>query len=119
MEGLNKENFWNEIETLYPDAFKLFSAWIDKYKEEVGWNKLFNSDSEYQNVEGKNAPAPKFHELPFEFQKGVLARFDIECLTGIQTGRGKVRYENGRPGYVKGFIDLFIDLQNRLDTQNN
>lgn len=119
MENLSKENFWNRLKEMYPDAVELFCNWIDKYKEEVGWNKLFNSDSDYQNVDGKNAPALKFHDLPFEFQNGIIARFDIECFNGILTGKGKVVYENGRDGYVAGFVQLFSDLDTQLKKQKN
>jgi len=114
MQTLTKENFWNEVESKYPEAFAVFSKWIDSYKVEVDWNKLFNVDSDYQNAAGKNAPTPKFHELPFEFQNGIIARFDIECFNDLLTGRGKEVYENGRDGYINGINNLFADLEQQI-----
>lgn len=75
MENLNKINFFNGEMGKYPKAVKEFCDWIDKYKARVDWNKLFNSDSEYQNAQGKNAPAPKFHDLPLEMQLGIIVCF--------------------------------------------
>lgn len=104
MDNLNKENYWNEIKAQYPDAMKIFLEWIDKYKEKIGWGKFF--------VEGI-----KFHDLPFEFQNGVIARFDIECLYGIRTGRGSEFYERNRIEYVHGISNLFKDLQQQLNKE--
>lgn len=113
MENLNKHNFWDDIFKKYPDACKLFCDWIDKYKKEIGWDELFANivqrDSAYRT--------PKFHEVPFEFQNGIIARFDIECFNGLLTGKGKFVYEKNRDDYVKGFTDLFADLQNQLNKQ--
>lgn len=78
MESLTKENFWNELLEKYPEQMKVFCAWIDGYKKRVNWNKLFNSDSDYQNYEGKNAPAPKYHDLPIAMQIGIFMQFLAE-----------------------------------------
>lgn len=119
MENLSKANFWDHIEKTYPDSFKLFSTWVDKYKKEVNWDKLFNSDSNYQNADGKNAPAPKFHDLPFEFQNGIIARFDIECNNGLLTGKGQAIYEANRNSYVSQIGALFLDLDMQMKKQQN
>jgi len=58
-ESLTKENFWNEIETKYPNAFKIFTDWIDKYKKAVDWNDLFR---DHLNADAKFA-SPKFHDI--------------------------------------------------------
>jgi hypothetical protein len=73
--NLSKENFWNDLFDKYPDAVKIFCKWIDKYKKRNKWNTLFNSDSDWQDVNGKNAPAPKFHDLPYAMQIGILIEF--------------------------------------------
>lgn len=78
MQNLNKDNYFDALMKKYPKALELFCAWVDRYKETVGWKQLFNSDSEWQNAQGKNAPAPKFHDLPYELQYGVLLRFFAE-----------------------------------------
>lgn len=82
-DTLTKENFWNEIEVRFPKSTKLFLKWIDVYKQKTEWNKLFNSDSEYQNAEGKNAAAPKFHEISYEMQQGIWISFAHETLNNI------------------------------------
>lgn len=115
MENLSKENFWNAIMEKYPEAGKLFCNWIDKYKVEVGWDKLFGNDIDavhYRSVQ------IKFHDIPFEMQHGIIARFDIECFNGVFTGKGKTVYENSRATYVSQFEDLFKDLNERLKTQS-
>lgn len=104
MENLNKRNYWNDIQLKFPDAMKVFSKWIDEYKAKVGWTDLFPN-------------GVKFHDLPFEMQNGILARFDIECSKGGLTGRGSAYYESNRPLYVQGFTNLFEDLQTQLNRQ--
>jgi hypothetical protein len=104
MENLSKENFWNELSEKYPQAVELFNNWIDKYQKEVGWGDLFPN-------------GVKFHDLPFEMQNGILARFDIECFHGVLTGKGKAVYESERSVYVQGFINLFRGVQIMLEKQ--
>lgn len=105
MQNLTKENFWLELNENFPDAMKMFRKWIDEYKAKVGWGDLFPN-------------GVKFHDLPFEMQNGILARFDIECNNGVFTGRGSAIYESQRPVYVSGFYSLFADLQRQLNKQN-
>jgi hypothetical protein len=117
MNNLSKQNFWDELYAKYPQAVELFYKWIDKYKVEIGWDELFyNKFVDDEN--GITDRRIKFNDLPFEMQNGILARFDIECLHGIQTGLGKARYEKNRPHYVQGFVNLFADLQQQLNKQN-
>lgn len=104
MENLNKENFWNRLQKQYPDAVNLFCRWIDEYKAANGWDTFFK-----QGV--------KFHDIPFELQNGILARFDIECNNGIQSGRGSAVYESQMPVYKQQTHSLFSDLQNQLNKQ--
>lgn len=117
MDNLTKANFWDRIERKYPEAFKIFSAWIDKYKEEVQWTCLFNAGEGCETDLGEQLTAPKFHEIPFEFQNGVIARFDIECLNGVRSGKGKAIYEANRQRYVQQFENLFADLQNQVNRE--
>lgn len=112
MQNLNKENFWNDLHTKYPEAVELFCKWIDKYKTEVGWDELFNQ----AGLPNEDKPV-KFHNIPFEMQNGILARFDIECYNGVFTGKGRKVYESSRPGYVQGYENLFADLQSQLNKQ--
>lgn len=104
MDNLNKENYWNEMQAKYPEAMQIFLDWIDKYKVKVGWANLFHHGI-------------KFHDLPFEFQNGVLARFDIESMYGVRTGRGAEFYERNRVEYVYGITKLFEDLQQQLNKE--
>lgn len=95
MKGLNKENFFNDMQANYPDAFAHFSKWIDDYKKEVGWEKLFNGDIDiaYRTNDGAGAwdaggvtKAPKFHNIPIEMQYGILSRYHAECQLKFSFG---------------------------------
>ena len=90
--NLTKENFWNKMMDENPHIMKIFCNWIDEYKKQVGWNDLFNSNSEYQNAKGKNAKAPKFHDLPLEMQLGIIERFKQEISNGkeLADSQGKI-----------------------------
>ncbi len=83
---LTKENCFNELLEKYPVTHAKFLAWVDAYKVEVGWEKLFNpnykmirvqTDQSDQGfiIEGVN---PKFHELPYDMQYGIIMRFLAE-----------------------------------------
>jgi hypothetical protein len=71
MEGLTKENFFNERSDLYPLAHHVFLTWIDEEKKKLDWNELFS----YNIPVSYHHEAPKFHQIPFELQFGILARF--------------------------------------------
>jgi hypothetical protein len=114
MQNLNKDNFWTMMQNHYPDAMNVFCKWIDQYKIEVGWDELFNQ----AGLTDVDKPI-KFHNIPFEMQNGILARFDIECNDGVFTGRGSTVYEKMRPVYVQQFEDLFSDLQQQLNKQKS
>jgi hypothetical protein len=73
-----KENFWNELYTAFPEGTQIFCDWMDRYKANNNWNELFNSDSNWQDANGKNALAPKFHNLPYAMQLGIWIEFVIE-----------------------------------------
>lgn len=81
-ENLNKENLFNELFSAFPATALKFHAWIDDYKEEVKWDSLFNSHLVKRGFNDSGSPyrvqAPKFHELPFDMQKGILLRFLCE-----------------------------------------
>lgn len=74
---LTKENFWNEVELSCPQSFAKFKAWVDTYKDSVEWNKFIKP------VPGYTGGAVgfryyKLHDLPIEFQVGVVLRFADE-----------------------------------------
>lgn len=95
MKGLTKENFWNSLRDIYPEAVDHFCKWVDKYKEEVGWGALF-------------VPGIKFHDLPYDMQNGIIARFDLECFNGKAT---TVAIQENEPVRIQG---LFQDLQRAI-----
>lgn len=86
---LTKEEFWNKIKDRYPEGFNHFVEWIDRYKEEVGWSKLF----------GDNI---KFHDLPTDMQYGIIARFDSEKHNGKEAAD---RIRSNIPKEVTGLIE--------------
>lgn len=84
LTSLSKANFWNDLTEKYPEEMKHFCIWIDEYKKRVDWNTLFNSNSNWQNCDGKNAPAPKYHDLPIAMQVGIIIQYFIETCDGFQ-----------------------------------
>lgn len=75
LENLTKENFFNRMQQQYPEAMEIFCNWIDEYKKAVNWNSLFNSNSDFQDSNGKNAPALKYYDLPLAMQYGIWLQF--------------------------------------------
>lgn len=61
-ENLNKENFWNQLNTDCPIIMKRFCKFIDEWKEQNEWKKMFNKKI-------------KFHHIPVEMQTGIVIAF--------------------------------------------
>lgn len=82
---LTKEVFWDIIEKECPSSFKKFKGYIDDFKVSSNWDQLFNAEYgkfkwEDENTVSKggrtiHAIVPKFHDLPFQLQKGVIETF--------------------------------------------
>lgn len=84
METLTKKDFWKPIERLYPEAFAVFSKWVDEYKIKNNWDTLFNAGiwhhrkkREENTIIGHygHSAAPKFHDLPKAMQMGMFLEF--------------------------------------------
>ena len=73
MENLTKENFWNDLMVKYPTAMKIFCAWIDQYKKQVGWAELFDPTGSK-----KDKDLPKYHDLPLAMQIGIFLQFAFQ-----------------------------------------
>jgi hypothetical protein len=101
MENLNKENFWNELRELYPEAVDHFCKWIDEYKKEVKWLDLF-------------ADGIKFHDIPFDMQNGIIARFELELFNN-GNGKGKEVAGDILENYKQQVRGLFKDLQRSIN----
>lgn len=97
MENLNKENFWNELHKQCPEAVDHFCNWIDDFKKANDWDSLFD-------------PELKFHDLPFDMQNGIIARYELELYNNHQ-GKGKEVYERLAEAYKEKIKNIFIDLQ--------
>lgn len=82
MENLNKNNFWDDLHKKYPVAYIHFCDFIDEYKKEVGWDRLFNA--------GNFSEAPKFHDLPIELQFGIIVRFSGEMMGAKLLGEKEI-----------------------------
>ena len=67
-ENINKVNFFNVMMEKYPDSTKQFCDWIDRYKKETHMD-------DWQKPVYKELKSIKFHDLPFEMQKGIIHRF--------------------------------------------
>ncbi len=95
MENLNKENFWNEMYSKYPNAMKDFCTWIDLYKKGTQWDKLFSTSAYYHKS------SPKFHDLPLAIQMGIWN----EYLDAYDIKRCKKEIENFLYATEEGMIE--------------
>lgn len=101
---LSKENFFNQIGKDSPKALKIFCDFIDNYKKSINWNQLFNPNFKPDGSIGGNPVdkmiGPKFHDLPFHLQKGVIENFLLlnDILLTIEKSKGK--------GYYYGLTDI-------------
>jgi hypothetical protein len=82
METLTKENFWDEMSQKYPKVMKHFLNWIDGYKEDNEWRKLFNAYTHISNV----LQAPKYHELPIAMQFGIFLEWYANSVRKLFPG---------------------------------
>lgn len=84
--SLTKENFFDKMfEKEYPNALKIFCEGIDAYKKSVNWDEMFSKsasyDASYRADNGLwieksvKVQAPKFHEIPFSMQTGIIEDF--------------------------------------------
>lgn len=110
-KNLNKENFFNTCMQKCPKSTQAFCDWIDKYKKANKWKQLFNSDSNWQDSDGKNAPAPKFHEIPWEMQFGILIQFFSTKMGFCGFPLGQFEDWQEQEEIVNSFVYLFIELQ--------
>lgn len=114
IENLTKENFWNEMQKEYPKAMKKFCDWIDKYKEENNWERLFNTgyDSGYtldRDSKMTTTQAPKYHELPLSMQMGIFCQFQFEEQNSMKSPEFR---EEILIGESKRGVDYFLNLVN-------
>lgn len=120
METLTKENFWNRIKDLYPEAFKVFGQWVNNYKIDNEWVVLFNEgfinfgkEINLQNDLVQHIPtskAPKYHDLPVALQWGIFTQFVYETLKIIpNNGENRITLHCGSYiGEVKIVIEDFF-----------
>lgn len=93
MENLSKK-FWDELGEKYPEAALLFRTWLDEYKSQIEWSRIFNS-----SITG-------FDQLPFEMQNGILARYDCEMR--------EIKYEDAAQSYHKSIEVTFRTTQQKI-----
>ncbi len=114
--NLNRVQFFDPLHEKCPASVDVFCKWIDKYKKAAGWNKLFNSDSNWQDSDGKNAPAPKFHDLPWEMQFGILLNFFSDtigfCGFPLEQFGDWQQPEEVVDAFVENFIFLELGIRN-------
>lgn len=97
MENLTKENFFNELGVKDPALLRTFCTWIDQYKIENNWEETFK-----RSIYGSELRTPKFHEIPFDIQIGIIAKF--------------LRHMNGGlpayPDIVKSLMETLVSYGN-------
>lgn len=104
VDNLTKENFWNDMHSECPEAVEHFRNWIDNYKKEVNWETLFG---------GEIVRAAKFHDLPFEMQNGIIARYELELFNN-KNGEGVSKYIDIANHYKEQLKNLFRDVQRSI-----
>ncbi|MFI5140649.1 MAG: hypothetical protein ACHQIM_22720 [Sphingobacteriales bacterium] len=109
---LTKEDFWNKLMTTCPKAVTSFCNWIDEYKSATLWNDLFNGA--IADTYGGRTEAPKFHDLPFPMQYGILCQYFNDLIAGgYVSNRFKCpTYSLNLTETVDGIIMSFIEHQN-------
>lgn len=125
-KGLTKENFFDELEKLdrlnklekqYPKAMAQFQEWINQYKIDNDWKRLFGEDTSLSDAKqaGKwtDRIAPKFHELPSAMQLGIFIQFSFTVDHAIVEGDP---LEGIEEILREGFNDVFSTIEN--DTQD-
>jgi hypothetical protein len=89
MENLNLENFWNPQRAQTPEAVDVFCKWVDEYKKRNNWKALFNEGICNYPINAdimEKSHAPKFHDLPWAMQMGILQEFAASQPAGISFG---------------------------------
>lgn len=83
---------------------KLFCIWIDFYKSSVDWDDLFGDS-------WKDVSTPKFHDIPFEMQFGIILAFFAEKINV------NIRFQNvlDRPIVLTMICDLFEQCELHFD----
>jgi len=83
-EGLTKENFFNEMNEIFPNAMRLFGKWIDEYKKKVEWDQLFQNKALRNPQQSITYPtAIKFHNIPYDMQVGIWIAFADTTLNEL------------------------------------
>lgn len=103
-ENLNKENFFDNLFKEFPDATQQFCDWIDAYKKEVGMDHWYRDDPDKEG----EIKSIKFHDLPFEMQKGIIHRFAREKF-----GTDMVNFN--MQGLMNGFTRLMTTFQEHIN----
>ncbi len=94
MENLNRKNFFDALSKRAPLALNKFQEFIDGYKREINWQKLFNTNFIDRNI--------NFENLPFEMQIGILNKFFKEYAGSM--------LDETHEGYLQYFYDLEKEL---------
>lgn len=119
INNLNHNNFFTkEWKDKFPLSSKHFCDFIDAYKKEVHWNKLFNGNVSFESYGGSETftyktEAPKFHDIPFEMQYGIIFRWASQHFwhwTMEYPGLSK-----GRNNEVRWKI-FFVELNDLFDS---
>lgn len=111
--GLTKEGFWNGMMDKYPNATKEFCDWIDKYKEEVFWNTLFNGGISESQGHGEpiiTSVAPKYHDLPYAMQLGIFLTYMNRFEDADDTIQ-ELTKERSFIDDLQGMIDCFFSIR--------
>ena len=88
MERMTKADFWDGIQSEYPEGMAEFNAWIEEFRRRADWEILFNCGHETNYGPGDryewpyksnySRHYPRFHNLPNAMQIGIFIQYTIE-----------------------------------------
>ncbi len=92
---LTYHEFWEPLENAYPEACKVLYEWLENYREQVNWKKMFSvtmwsikhnramgaEDYETHNRHEIATHLYDFHDLPIAMQIGIFIEF-VDNTTG-------------------------------------
>jgi len=109
MKNLDKENFWNRLQELYPLGMKVFCDWVDEYKRKNNWNDLFGNGKITQRKHYWSDV--KYHHIPLAFQIGMWIEFVGDTETDTDS-------PSETECYLKNINDWKAEIEAHLEFLN-
>ena len=78
---MTKANFWDKIQSEYPEEMGEFLSWLEEFKRRENWSDLFGQIGQAKPFPDGSinwADRLKFHDLPNAMQIGIFIQYTIE-----------------------------------------